>query len=230
MKILTIIPTKLDSTRLKEKNILLLEGKPLFHHSIDYAKASSHQVDIIVSTESTKVKSLVPKGVQIHNRDGNLCGDVEVVDVYLDIIENMDETYDYVVCLQPDNPNRSNKLDDCLNYMIENNYDDLITVNNEYKRSGSVRIFKYEYLKAGLVSKRMGCIRDDAMDIHYQRDLDRLKVKEIIMGSPFGKKTFREVYQKRVGWNAGERLHENSRELLSILIEHTDLNEGTKIF
>ena len=230
MKILTIIPTKLDSTRLKEKNILLLEGKPLFHHSIDYARASSHQVDIIVSTESTKVKSLIPKGVQIHNRDGNLCGDVEVVDVYLDIIENIDETYDYVVCLQPDNPNRSNKLDDCLNYMIENNYDDLITVNNEYKRSGSVRIFKYEYLKAGLVSKRMGCIRDDAMDIHYQRDLDRLKVKEIIMGSPFGKKTFREVYQKRVGWNAGERLHENSRELLSILIEHTDLNEGSKIF
>ena len=177
MKILTIIPTKLDSTRLKEKNILLLEGKPLFHHSIDYARSSSHQVDIIVSTESTKVKSLVPKGVQIHNRDGNLCGDVEVVDVYLDIIQNMDETYDYVVCLQPDNPNRSNKLDDCLNYMIENNYDDLITVNNEYKRSGSVRIFKYEYLKAGLVSKRMGCIRDDAMDIHYQRDLDRLKVR-----------------------------------------------------
>ena len=38
-------------------------------------------------------------------------------------------------------------------------------VNNEYKRSGSVRIFKYEYLKAGLVSKRMGCIRDDATDI-----------------------------------------------------------------
>ena len=162
---------------------------------------------------------MVPKGVQIHNRDGNLCGDVEVVDVYLDIIENMDETYDYVVCLQPDNPNRSNKLDDCLNYMIENNYDDLITVNNEYKRSGSVRIFKYEYLKFlfGLVSKRMGCIRDD-MDIHYQRDLDRLKVKEIIMGSPFGKKTFKEVYQKRVGWNYGERLHENSRESCQYLL------------
>ena len=49
MKILTIIPTKLESTTVKEKNILLLEGKPLFHHSIDYAKASIHEVDIIIN-------------------------------------------------------------------------------------------------------------------------------------------------------------------------------------
>ena len=61
-----------------------------------------------------------------------------------------------------------------MDYLIENNYDDLITVNNEYKRSGSVRIFKYEYLKAGFVSKRMGCIRDDATDIHYKEDLEAL--------------------------------------------------------
>ena len=74
--------------------------------------------------------------------------------------------------------------DAILDGKIENNYDDLITVNNEYKRSGSVRIFKYEYLKAGLVSKRMGCIRDDATDIHYREDL--LKIRDEVFKGIIG--------------------------------------------
>ncbi len=175
MKLLTIIPTKLDSKRFKEKNIADLDGKPLFLHSIDYARKTKHDNDVIISTESDKVKSLTPKEVMIHTRDKNLCGDVEVVDVYLDVINKIKQKYDYVICLQPDNPNRSNNLDDCINYMIDNNYDDLISVNNSYKRSGSIRIFKYEYLKAGLVSKRMGCIRDSASDIHYKKDLEEIR-------------------------------------------------------
>jgi hypothetical protein len=57
--------------------------------------------------------------------------------------------------------------------MIENNYDDLITIEPTFKRSGSVRIFKYDHLMKGHVSKRIGCIKDDATDIHYQQDLER---------------------------------------------------------
>ena len=56
-------------------------------------------------------------------------------------------------------------------YMVENNYDDLITVNPSYKRSGSVRIFKYNYLKSGKVSKRLGCLKDESVDIHFEEDL-----------------------------------------------------------
>ena len=58
-----------------------------------------------------------------------------------------------------------------------NNYDDLITVNDDYKRSGSVRVFKYEHLKNKFVSKRMGVIKDSATDIHYKNDLDKVKEK-----------------------------------------------------
>ena len=59
--------------------------------------------------------------------------------------------------------------------MIEKKYDDLITVNLNYKRSGSVRIFKYEYIKSGQVSKRLGCIKDEAVDVHYESDLELVK-------------------------------------------------------
>ena len=178
MNILAIIPTKLDSTRLQNKNILNLRGKPLFVHSVDYADASKHNVDIFVSSESDTVRNLcIEWGVRFLNRSTKLCGDTEVVDVYLDAVSNIDKEYDLVVGLQPDNPNRSYTFDECIDYMVDNNYDDLITVNPSYKRSGSVRIFKYHYRKSGQVSKRLGCIKDEAIDIHYQEDLDKIKAK-----------------------------------------------------
>lgn len=176
MKVLVIIPTKLDSTRLKNKNIRELEGKPMFLHSVDYALNSKHQVDVIVSSESGTVKMICEKyGVDFQRRSEKLCGDTEVVDVYLDVVSRITNEYDLVVGLQPDNPNRSHTLDECIDYMLDNNYDDLITVNPSYKRSGSVRIFKYHYLKDGQISKRLGCIKDGAVDIHYESDLEMVK-------------------------------------------------------
>lgn len=175
MKILTIIPSKTDSKRLPQKNIQKINGKTLIDHSIDYAKNSKHTVDIIISSESDDVAEIaLNRGVFFHKRDNDLCGDTEVVDVYLNIIENIEEKYELVVCLQPDNPNRSHTFDECVDYMLENNYDDLITINEEYKRSGSVRIFKYDYLKRGQISKRLGCLKDEAIDIHYQEDLEKV--------------------------------------------------------
>jgi CMP-N-acetylneuraminic acid synthetase len=175
MKILVIIPAKTDSTRLKKKNLRELNGKSLVEHSIDYAKASKYEVEIIVSSESDEVREVSLKNnVIFRSRGIELCGDAEVVDVYLDIVANINATFDLVVGLQPDNPNRSHTLDECIDYMLKNDYDDLITVNPEYKRSGSVRIFKYNYIKTGKVSKRLGCIRDNAVDIHYQTDLDKI--------------------------------------------------------
>ena len=108
-------------------------------------------------------------------RDKSLCGDTEVTDVYIDVLNNIDEKYDYVVCLQPDHPDREHSLKYCLDYMIDNNYDDIITIEPNFKRSGSVRIFKYEHLLSGNVSKRIGCIKDDATDIHYQKDLEKAR-------------------------------------------------------
>ena len=51
MRLLTIIPAKLDSKRLTKKNIRDLNGKPLFLHTIDYAQNTKHDNRIIVSSE-----------------------------------------------------------------------------------------------------------------------------------------------------------------------------------
>ena len=178
MKVLAIIPAKMDSKRLPGKNMKQINGLSLVEHSIVYAKNSSYDVDVIVSSESTEIKKVTEKyDIIFHNRSKNMCGDTEVVDVYIDILKNQEKTYDYIVGLQPDHPDREHSLDDCLEYMISNNYDDLITIEENYKRSGSIRIFKFDHLINSNVSKRIGCLKDTATDIHYLEDLNNAKLK-----------------------------------------------------
>ena len=178
MKILTIIPAKTDSTRLPKKNIQKIKGKTLVEYSIDYAKQSKYNPEIIVSSESDEVlKIALDSKVEFTERPAHLLKDAEVTDVYIDILKNITTKYDLVVCLQPDHPDREHTFDWCVDYIIDNNYDDLITIEPSFKRSGSVRVFKYEHLMNGHVSKRIGCIKDDATDIHYQEDLERAKTR-----------------------------------------------------
>ena len=176
MRVLAIIPAKLDSKRLKHKNIREIDGKPMFLHSVDYADASRYGVEVIVSSESDVVEEICNQHeVRFHKRPTELCGDVEVVDVYQHIINEINEEYDIVVGLQPDNPNRVNTLDECLDYMIENKYDDIITIDDTYRRSGAMRLFKYDLLKQGKVSYRIGCVKETATDIHTEEDLEKVK-------------------------------------------------------
>ena len=178
MKILAIIPAKTDSTRLPKKNIQKIKGKTLVEYSIDYAAQSKYNPRIIVSSEDEVVWNLAIKNqVEWARRPKHLLKDAEVTDVYIDLLNALDEEFDLVVCLQPDHPDREHTFDYCVDYLIDNNYDDLITIEPSFKRSGSVRIFKYEHLMNGHVSKRIGCIKDDATDIHYQEDLELAKIK-----------------------------------------------------
>ena len=178
MKILVIIPAKLDSKRLPKKNIQIINNKTLVEYSIDYAKNSKYKPKIIITSESNLLKEIAEKNsVFFSKRDELLCGDIEVVDVYIDLLKKLDEKFDLVVCLQPDHPDREHTFDFCVDYMVDNKYDDLITIEPSFKRSGSVRIFKYDHLINSKVSLRIGCIKDDATDIHYIEDLEKARIK-----------------------------------------------------
>jgi CMP-N-acetylneuraminic acid synthetase len=184
MKILAIIPAKTDSTRLPKKNILTIGDKTLVDYSIEYAKNSKYSPNIIVSSESSTVKDIADKhGVIFMERPVELLKDAEVADVYIDVLSKLDTKYDLVVALQPDHPDREHTFDHCVDYLLDNNYDDVITIEPSFKRSGSVRVFKYEHLLAGHVSKRIGCIKDDATDIHYQEDLDKAQKRILQNGN-----------------------------------------------
>jgi len=178
MKVLTIIPAKTDSTRLPKKNIQKIKGKTLVEYSIEYAKQSKYNPKIIVSSEDKIVWDIAIKNqVEWARRPEHLLKDAEVTDVYINLLNELDEVFDLVVCLQPDHPDREHTFDYCVDYLINNNYDDLITIEPSFKRSGSVRVFKYNHLIKNCVSKRIGCIKDDATDIHYKEDLERARLR-----------------------------------------------------
>lgn len=61
MKKLVIIPARAGSKRLPNKNLKLLDGKPLIMHSVDIARKNFNDNEICVSTDSPKIKAVVEK-------------------------------------------------------------------------------------------------------------------------------------------------------------------------
>jgi hypothetical protein len=107
-------------------------------------------------------------------------GEREVADVYVNIFQNDFKKYGewripqmvtHVLGIQPDHPDRNTTADELLDYFVENKYDDLVTVDGNGTRNGAVRVMKAEYVKSGMISRRVGSYLDDCTNIHSEEDL-----------------------------------------------------------
>lgn len=172
-KVLVIIPAKADSTRFIGKNKQVIQGKTLVEHAINFAKSSQHNPRIVVSTEDPETKKIaLDNKVEVIHREKEFMGDREVMDVYVDVYEKLDNLdVDYVIGLQPDNPDRSVSLDEGLKYFIDLKYDDLVTVSSDGSRNGALRITRASHIESGYVSRRVGTILDNCTNIHSKQDL-----------------------------------------------------------
>ena len=186
---IAIIPAKGNSTRLPKKNLQLINNKTLVEHSIDYAKTSKYVRKIYVSTDSDEIKGMAKKNnVEIQDRPKDLLGEAEVADIYVDLVKKINlDNITHIIGLQPDHPDRQNKLDDMIDYFIEKKYMDLFTVNKDGTRNGSVRIFKAENVVSGQMSRRVGAMLDDCTNVEKQWQLD-IANKRILEGDYYGKK------------------------------------------
>jgi len=180
LSVVGIIPAKTDSTRLSKKNLQVINGKTLLEHSLDYAKNSEYIKTIIVSTESDEVRKICEKynDIIVLGRPEHLLKDAEVADVYVDIFQNLNDDVlnvtsnaTHMVALQPDHPDRTRNIDDMLDYFVDNTYDDLVTVDSNGTRNGSIRITKAQYVRDGSMSRRVGSMLDDCTNIHSEEDL-----------------------------------------------------------
>ena len=177
-KSVVMIPCKIDSTRLSNKNLSLIGNKTLLEYSIGYAQECKYVSQIVVSTESELVKNICKKyDVLIHDRPEELLGDADTVDVYVDVFKYFDFEDDitHVVGLQPDNPDIHKSLNEIIEYFVEKKYDDLVTVGTDGTRNGSVRLVKSEFVRDNNISRRVGTILDDCTNIHTIKDLKKAK-------------------------------------------------------
>lgn len=134
MRILVVIPARSGSKGLKDKNIKLLDNKPLLCHSIDVAKKVFPIEDIFVSTDSAHYAALVKEysGIEIpFLRPDFLSTDTattqDVLKHTLNYFENLGIVYDGLMVLQPTSPFRTKEqLEEALDIFKKNRFCDLV--------------------------------------------------------------------------------------------------------
>lgn len=132
MKIVGEIPARLGSTRVKQKNLRLLDGQPLIQYAITAAKEALTLTDVYVNTESDAIGDVaVANGVKYYKRPAELATDTATQDEF---------NYDFIKAIEPDilvmvNPVSplidGRDIDKAVNHYLENNLDTLVTVRNE---------------------------------------------------------------------------------------------------
>lgn len=131
MKVIAIIPARAGSKGIPNKNIRLLNGKPLIYYSIKNALKSKFIDEVVISTDSKEVEVIAKQmGATVKWRDAKLCGDSITLDsVIYDAIK--DKECDYVVTMQPTSPTLSvETLDNAIKYTIDRELDTVISVLN----------------------------------------------------------------------------------------------------
>lgn len=112
MKPLCVIPARLGSKRLAQKNVLPLGGRPLLEWTVEAALGSGLFDRVWVSTEDDGIAAIAEAaGAVAHRRPDELAGDlVSASSVCIELLEARaaaGDPHDAVVCLQPSSPLRT---------------------------------------------------------------------------------------------------------------------------
>ena len=138
MEILCIIPARSGSKGIKDKNIKLLNGKPLLSWSILQAKKCDYKMKIIVSTDSEKYKKIAEEsGAEVpflrpKEISQDLSTDFEFVNHCVNWLKkNQNYKPKIIVQLRPTQPNRKvEDINKAIKLFIDNydNYDSLRSI------------------------------------------------------------------------------------------------------
>jgi len=135
MKVLGIIPARGGSKRMKNKNILDLNGKPLIGYTIEDALSSRLLDRVVVSTDSDKIADVVKNNydVQIIKRPPEYAkDDSPIEEALLHTVEYLQQeeqyTVDVVVWMQANVPiRRKGVIDEAVEKLINSNADSCVT-------------------------------------------------------------------------------------------------------
>jgi CMP-N,N'-diacetyllegionaminic acid synthase len=114
-KIIALIPARSGSERLKNKNILKLNNKPLIYYSIRAAMRSKIFKKIFVSTDSKEYKKISERyGAEVNflrpaKYARSNSPDYDWVNYTISKLKKMGHEYDFFFILRPTNPFRTHK-------------------------------------------------------------------------------------------------------------------------
>jgi len=126
------IPARIGSKRVKQKNLRLINGKPMIAYAIDACKGSSKLDAVFVNTDSDLIGQVgVDYDVEYYKRAPELCNDIATQDEFnYDFLKNTD--CEILVMVNPVSPLvESSDIDSAIEYYEKHQLDTLITVKNE---------------------------------------------------------------------------------------------------
>jgi CMP-N,N'-diacetyllegionaminic acid synthase len=176
-KILVLVPARAGSKGIKNKNLRLVNKKPLIEYTFDFANQLSF-VDLkIVSTDSINILNLAKKKQFIGiKRSKILAGDkVSDYKVIRSIIDNkivIKSKCDYLIYLQPTSPIRKKKeLVFALKEIINKNYSSAWSVSKINKKNHPLKVLAIKNQKLKLYySKGRHIIARQQLDDLYIRN------------------------------------------------------------
>ncbi|MCI5057526.1 MAG: acylneuraminate cytidylyltransferase family protein [Flavobacteriales bacterium] len=141
MRVLGIIPARGGSKRVRDKNIRLLNQKPLIAYTIEAAQKSKLLNSFIVSTDSIAIKKVAEEYeaevpfMRPEELSNDTAGDRSVILHALEFLENSrNEQFDAVVYLRPTSPFKTGDMIDDLIRLLEK--EDVDSVRSMTKAEG----------------------------------------------------------------------------------------------
>ena len=188
-KIVVVIPAKKKSRRLKNKNILPIQGIPMFLYVANEISKSKHIDEIIISSDCSKIKEMTlknnyifvkrPKKLTLESAEKQ-----DVVAHAIKQIYNQNKKPDVVISLQPNSPELNFKdLDKALIFFKNKLYPgakikELISINRNNIQNAAFRIMTYKTVFQKTLSTKIGVYVKDLIDIHTKAEY--LKAKKNI--------------------------------------------------
>jgi len=167
---LAIIPARAGSKRLKNKNILTLNNKPLIGWTIEAGIQSRYIDELIVSTDNDKIAKISKKyGAKIpFLRPQNLAKDKsKTSDVVKHAInfyhKKFKNFFDFILILQPTSPLRNNKdIDNAIKFLVNKKADAVISVcESQYLTKWSCKLTKNKKMNTFFQKKNFKNICQD---------------------------------------------------------------------
>ena len=127
-----MIPARMGSTRLKLKNLALINGEPMIGHVIKAAKEAGCFDRIVINSDGEIFDKIAQRyGVEFYKRPEYLgASDIKSDDVVKDFIIN--HPCDIMAWVNPISPLQpAVEIRDCMSYMVAENLDTLFTVKDE---------------------------------------------------------------------------------------------------
>ncbi len=189
-KIAVIIPVRMGSKRLRNKNILPIKDLPMFVFVAKNVIKSKHKLNLFISSESEKIRVICKKyNLNFIKRPKKLSLDlVEKQEVIVHATKYLKNKLNYepkiIISLQANSPEFNFKdLDNALKFFnkklhVGKPIKELVSVNPDNIQNGAFRILTNKAVFQKTLSTKLGIFFTNYLDIHSK--FDYLKVKKKI--------------------------------------------------